>query len=169
VNDDQGGSSRLADLIETSTALQPGDSGGPLLDTRNRVIGVDAAASSRGGDSYAIPIDTAVSIARQIDAGHRSSTVHVGPTAFLGISLDPTQDVSGAAVAGVVPGGAADRAGLAAGDVITEFGGHAVTSPKSLQLLTRAATPGRSYQVVWIDQFGTQGSGTVRPASGPPQ
>ncbi len=169
VNDDQGGSSRLADLIETSADLQPGDSGGPLLDSRNRVIGVDAAASSRGGDSYAIPIDTAVSIVKQVDAGHRSSTVHVGPTAFLGVSVDPSQDVSGAAVAGVVQGGPADQAGLTVGDVITAFGGHAVTSSKSLQALTRAATPGRSYPIVWVDQYGTRSSGTVRPASGPPQ
>ena len=169
VNDDQGGSARLADLIETSADLQPGDSGGPLLDGKNRVIGVDAAASSRGGDSYAIPIDTAVSIAKQVVAGRSSTTVHVGPTAFLGVSIDPTQDVSGVAVAGVVQGGPADQAGIAAGDVITSFGGHAVTSPKSLQLLTRAATPGRSYQVAWIDQYGTRSSGTIRPASGPPQ
>ncbi len=178
VNDDQGGSARLADLIETDAALQPGDSGGPLLTGGNRVIGVDAAASTGGGfqsgsaDGYAIPINTAISIAKQIEAGHSSSTVHIGPTAFLGISLQPAgygPDVTGASVEGVVPGGAADQAGLTGGDVITSFGGHSVTSPTSLQLLLRQAKPGSSYQVIWLDQYGTQASGTVRPASGPPQ
>ena len=173
VNDDQGGSARLADLIETNAALQPGDSGGPLLNSKNRVIGIDAAASQQGGgDGYAIPIDTAISIAKQIAGGHRSATVHIGATAFLGISLQQAgygPDVTGASVEGVVPGGAADSAGLAAGDVITSFGGHTVTSPTSLQLLLRAASPGSSYQVIWIDQYGTQAGGTVHPASGPPQ
>ena len=83
------------------------------------MIGIDAAAS--GGFSfegseqgYAIPINRALKIAGQIEAGRRSSTVHVGPTAFLGIALsragDGDEDVAGALVEDVVsharrPGG----------------------------------------------------------------
>jgi S1-C subfamily serine protease len=177
VTDDQGLSRRLADLIETSAALQPGDSGGPLL-RQGRVIGVDAAGSSGSryqqftGDGYAIPIDTAISIVRQIDAGRRSASVHIGPTAFLGVALGGPYagDVSGVTVGGVVRGGAADRAGIAAGDLITGFAGHTVTTPTSLQLLLRQATPGSAVRISWIDgASGARHSATVRPASGPPQ
>jgi S1-C subfamily serine protease len=74
-------SRRMVGLIETSAPLLPGDSGGPLL-ASGRVIGVNVAGlrtSGFGGanDSYAIPINTAISIARQIESGRRSSTVHV--------------------------------------------------------------------------------------------
>ena len=159
VSDDQGGATRLSDLIETSAQLQPGDSGGPLLDSSGRVIGVDAAGSSgsrfqqSAGDGYAIPINTATAIVHQIEAGHVSSTVHIGPTAFLGVALSG-QDVSGAMVEGVVQGGPADKAGLAAGDLITSFGGRNVTSPTSLQLLLRQASPGKAYRITWVDQYG---------------
>ena len=81
----------LPGLIETTTPLRSGDSGGPLL-SGGRVIGIDAAASGgfyfRGSaQGYAIPINRALKIAGQIEAGRRSSTVHVGPTAFLGVGL----------------------------------------------------------------------------------
>ena len=174
VSDDSGGSSRLSDLIETSADLQPGDSGGPLLDSSGRVIGVDAAGSSgsrfeqSAGDGYAIPIDTAKAIVHQIESGHSTAIVHVGPTAFLGVALSG-EDASGALVTGVVQGGPADSAGLAAGDLITSFGGHSVTSPTSLQLLLRQASPGKAYRVTWIDQYGTASSATIRPVSGPAQ
>ena len=179
VSDDQGGSNRLTDLIQTSAHLQPGDSGGPLLSSRGRVIGVDAAASgvarfqSSGGEGFAIPIDTAVAIARQIEAGHRSSTVHIGPTAFLGVALGQSgyygQDVSGAVVDQVVPGSPADRAGVVAGDVITSLGGHPVSSRASLQRVLFQVSPGTPLRLTWIDQSGYANSATVRPASGPPQ
>ncbi len=174
VSDDQGASSRLSDLIETSAQLQPGDSGGPLLDSSGRVIGVDAAGSGSSrfeqsaGDGYAIPIDTATAIVHSIEAGQASATVHVGPTAFLGVGLSP-QDVSGAMIEGVVQGGPADKAGLAAGDVITSFGGHRVSSPTSLRLLLLQASPGKAYRITWVDQYGSAGSSTIRPLAGPPQ
>jgi S1-C subfamily serine protease len=90
VSDDQGGAVQLVDLLETDASLQPGDSGGPLLDSAHRVVGMDSAASAnfsfRGSsDAYAIPIDRAVSIAKQIVAGHGTAQVHVGGTAFLGV------------------------------------------------------------------------------------
>ena len=63
---------RLSGLIETDAALRPGDSGGPLVNTQGVVIGMDAAATtSRRGrttnDSFAIPINTALDVAHQID------------------------------------------------------------------------------------------------------
>jgi S1-C subfamily serine protease len=176
VSDDQGGSNRLVNLIQTNAPLQPGDSGGPLL-AGGHVIGVDAAAGGFGNgerEGFAIPINAAMSIARQIQAGQRSVTVHVGPTAFLGVLLDQSsgfegQDTPGALVRDVVPGSAADHAGLGQGDVITGLGGRAVTSPTGLQKVVLQASPGKPVRLNWVDAYGYRNSATIRPAAGPPQ
>jgi S1-C subfamily serine protease len=176
VSDDEGGTSRLAGLIETSAPLRPGDSGGPLL-RNGRVVGIDAAASagfafqSQGGEGYAIPIDTAISIAKQIHAGKRSSTVHVGATAFLGVRLGSSDyaQQAGAVVEGVQPGSPADRVGLEPGVMITRFGGHRVTSPNGLRNLVLRYSPGSAVKLGWVDEYTGSDSATVRLASGPPQ
>jgi S1-C subfamily serine protease len=173
VSDDNGGSNRLSGLIETSAPLRPGDSGGPLL-AGGRVIGVDAAADGSGTDGYSIPINTAMSIARQIQGGHRSATVHVGQTAFLGVLLASSgdfggQDVPGAQIRDTVPGSAADRAGLGSGDVITSLGGRAVNSAAGLQKLVLQASPGKALRIDWTDSYGYSNSATIRPTAGPPQ
>ena len=96
-SDDSGGSEMLTGLIQTNANVQPGDSGGPLLDPAERVVGIDTAASSSGSygyqdisrtsEGYAVPIATALSVVRQIESGDSSGTVHVGGTAFLGVNL----------------------------------------------------------------------------------
>jgi S1-C subfamily serine protease len=178
VSDDSGGSSRLTGLIETSAPLRPGDSGGPLL-RNGRVIGIDAAASSNlsyphgGGVGYAIPIDTAVRIVTQIDAGRGSSVVHVGPTAFLGVALGRTgyypQNVPGALVRDVVPGSPADEAGIEPGDVITSLGGKRISAATQLRNTILRLSPRRTVRVAWYDQLTGATSATVRLVSGPPQ
>lgn len=91
-------SEQLSGLIETNADIQPGDSGGALVNSYGQVIGMNTAASSgtqfqsesgqSAAQAYAIPIDKAESIAKQIEAGQSSSTVHIGATAFLGIETD---------------------------------------------------------------------------------
>jgi S1-C subfamily serine protease len=91
-------SEQLSGLIETNADIQPGDSGGALVNSFGQVIGMNTAASSgtqfqsesgqSAAQAYAIPIDKAESIAKQIEAGQSSSTVHIGATAFLGIETD---------------------------------------------------------------------------------
>jgi len=82
----QGGTARLQGLIRINAELQPGDSGGPLLDSSGRVVGIDTAAStgyafqSGSNDGYAIPIDRARAILGQIQASRSSASVHVGGT-----------------------------------------------------------------------------------------
>lgn len=98
-DDGDGTSEQLSGLIETNADIQPGDSGGSLVNTSGQVLGMDTAASggttfqyngqSQGNDGFAIPINTALSIARQIEAGNGSSTVHIGTTAFLGVEISP--------------------------------------------------------------------------------
>jgi len=95
-------SEQLTGLIETNADIQPGDSGGSLVNAYGQVIGMDTAASSGSqslgqsgaGQStttqaYAIPINDALSIARQIEAGTASADVHIGATAFLGVEIQP--------------------------------------------------------------------------------
>jgi len=177
VSDDDGVSNRLVGLIKTDAPLQPGDSGGPLL-ANGRVIGIDVAAGSSGSfsnsftEGYAIPINRVVSIAHQIQAGRRSTTVHVGPTAFLGVLLWPPDypnDSSGAIVKNVIPGLAAARAGVKSDDVITAAGGRAIASGADLRRVMLQAVPGQPLRLVWTDSSGSTRKATVRPAAGPPQ
>jgi S1-C subfamily serine protease len=178
--DGQGASEQLTGLLETNAPLQPGDSGGPLLNAANRVLGIDTAASagfffqSASNDAYAVPINRALAIARQVEAGKASATVHVGNTGFLGVQLQASGgsgDVSsaGALVAGVVTGSPADRAGLVAGNLITAIDGHPVTSLDTVPTLLLRKMPGDKVQLSWADQTGTQQTTSVTLASGPPQ
>jgi len=108
-------SEQLSGLIETNADIQPGDSGGALVNSYGEVIGMNTAASSgtqfqsesgqSAAQAYAIPIDKAESIAKQIEAGQSSSTVHIGATAFLGIETDGSNSGSGS-------GGSGDSGGF---------------------------------------------------------
>jgi S1-C subfamily serine protease len=179
VSDDQGGSEHLSALVGTNAALQPGDSGGPLEDSSGAVVGMDTAASLTGGfeftqqtnGGFAIPIDRAVAVARQIEVGRQSAAVHVGGTAFLGISATPAGGFgpAGVSVEGVFSGSPADRAGLAAGDEIVALGGKAITSENALVAALLAKHPGDKITVTWLDFTGEQQTATVTLASGPPQ
>jgi S1-C subfamily serine protease len=114
---------QLHGLIHHNAAIQPGDSGGPLVNQYGQVIGIDTAGGkSQSGQTqgFAIPINEAVTIARQIEAGTASATVHIGRTGLIGVQiLQATQAAangvpagSGAAVAGVLPSSPAANAGL---------------------------------------------------------
>jgi S1-C subfamily serine protease len=177
VGDDQGGSERLTGMIQTNAAVQPGDSGGPLLNASGQVVGMDTAASvasgfqqTTAGTGYAIPIDRALSVARQILEGDASSTIHVGGTAFLGVEVAANgYGGSGAVITSVVPGGPADAAGLAPGDLITSIGGHAVASPDGLTAVMLTQKPGAPVAATYIDQGGATQTASVALASGPPR
>lgn len=111
VRSDVGGASEhLAGLIKVAADIIAGDSGGALYDSDGEVIGMDTAASSGSADvtGYAIPIAQALTIARQIDDGDTSSTIHIGSTGFLGVQMAPAVfgGAGGALVAGTVDGSA---------------------------------------------------------------
>jgi S1-C subfamily serine protease len=173
---DGGISEQLKGLIRTDAALQPGDSGGPLLNAAGQVIGIDTAASvafalsGTSGDGFAIPINKALSIARQIIGGHASATVHVGSTPFLGLSVATQTDVSsGVVVSSVVGGGPADRAGIAAGEVITSVNGKPVASFTQLTTALLRHNAGATVSIGILDLTGTAATVPVHTSAGPPQ
>ena len=178
VRDEEGGTARLRGLIQIDAELQPGDSGGPLLDRNGRVIGIDAAASlgfsfqATGNEGYAIPINRALTLAREIQAGRASAAVHVGPTAFLGLSAQsagPGGASGGVLVAQVVAGGPADRAGIEPGNVITAVAGRTISSSSALASLVLGKKPGDTLRITWVDAYGNETTAGVRLSSGPPR
>jgi S1-C subfamily serine protease len=188
-----GTSEHLTGLIESNADIQAGDSGGPLVNAYGQVIGVDTAASSNfqfgspfGGSGFggsgssgsgqagatqgfSIPINTALSIARQIEAGQASSTVHIGATAFLGVGIAPSayQNSSGVTIEGAEPGTPAAGAGLAQGDVITSVAGQQVSSGTSIQQVLERYHPGDKISIAWTDTSGQSHTATVTLANGP--
>jgi S1-C subfamily serine protease len=163
---------QLSGLIRVAADIQPGDSGGPLVDNSARVIGVDTAAtaSSRaranGKEGFAIPINQAMEIARQITAGKGSATVHIGPTAFLGVQTSATNG-AGARIAAVVPGSPAEQAGLAEGDTITSLDGTRIDTAADVTAALVPHHPGDQVKVGWTDSSGRSHSATVKLATGP--
>jgi S1-C subfamily serine protease len=179
--DDSGANpENLTGLVETDAPIQPGDSGGPLATASGQVVAIDTAASS--GDqyqssstqAYAIPINTALGIAGQIENGDSSTTVHIGEAAMLGVEVEPAADASGAAsttgafIAEVVPGSPAASAGLSRGDVIVSLNGQAVDSPSDLSKLMSSRHPGERVTVGIDDSSGQLETVTLTLAAGPP-
>jgi S1-C subfamily serine protease len=171
---DGGASQRLSGLIEVAANIQSGDSGGPLVDRSGRLVGINTAASvdpqdkAAGGRGYSIPSNTAIAIARQIQAGTASSTIHLGQTALVGVSTtDATGQVSGAAVTGLLAGGPAQRAGVVTGNVIRTADGRAIGSAAALTALLDTHHPGDQIQLGWVDKGGNNRTAIVRLIVGP--
>jgi S1-C subfamily serine protease len=174
-SDGEGLSEQLVGLIRTNARLQPGDSGGPLLNAAGRVIGMDTAASvgfqlQSANESYAIPINRALALAKQMEAGVASANVHVGSTAFLGVSVGPAAGgQAGALVAEVVPGSPADHAGIVAGDTITALDGQTIATYDGLGPMLLQHAAGDTVTLDWLDQTGTAQTASIQTAAGPPQ
>jgi S1-C subfamily serine protease len=181
-----GTAERLSGLIHHTAPIQPGDSGGPLVSNTGKVIGIDTAASASSGfqfqssartQAFAIPINDAVALARQIEAGQASATIHLGPTGLLGVGVQSASQAaangvsagSGAVVQQALPGTPAARAGITGGDVIVAAGGHQVSSPSGLQSALEQFHPGDHVAITWTDQFGQTHSATLVLANGPAQ
>lgn len=176
----------LSGLIETNAHIEPGDSGGPMVTTAGKVIGMDTAASTTGGgfsfrssgtsttsapeQGYAIPINEAMTLAKKIEAGTSSNIIHIGKTAFLGVEITISSSTTpGAVVARVITGTPASQTSLAQGDVITSFGTTTVTSANSLSDAISAYHPGTKVSIAWTTPTGQHQTATVTLSNGPAQ
>src|ERR1700744_1680067 len=145
-----GSTETLNGLIQVDANIRPGDSGGPTVNSANQVIGRNTAASDNfhlgRGQGFAIPINTAMAIAGQIQGGG-SPTVHIGPTAFLGVGVNDAAGGAGAVVRQVIPTGPAAAAAFAPGDVITSINGQPVNSATALTAILDQHHPGENITV----------------------
>ena len=174
-----GTTEKLHGMIETNSPIEQGDSGGPLVNASGAVIGMDTAANSSGFTAnaaattgFAIPINSAMSIANTIRSGTATKTVHIGLSGFIGISNStscPTtgstgsgsSTASGAPICNVLSGTPAAAAGLAVGDTITSVNGQTISSFNALTTIMAPTHPGTKLSVVYVDQSGTQHTTTV--------
>lgn len=144
--------SSLDNYIQTDAAINFGNSGGPLINARGEVIGINAAISSRASNiGFAVPINGAVAILPQLRASGRVSRGYMGIALR---ELDPDLQQSlrlpvsrGAVVQDVTAGSPAERAGLKPYDVIIGFEGVEVVSDSDLISEIASRAPGTSTQV----------------------
>lgn len=131
-----------ADMIQTDAAIGSGDSGGPLLDAQGRMIGINAVTVGTGSSGaamgFAIPSNYALTVAQQLMAG--KAATH----ADLGAQASGATSPKGARIDSVTAGGAAQKAGLKAGDVVTELNGMVVESAADLKLAVRTCEAGQT-------------------------
>ncbi len=144
------GSGPYDDFIQTDAAVNPGNSGGPLIDARGAVIGINTAIFSQSGGWAGIGFSTPVNLAKEILPQLRErGRVTRG---FLGIATMPVPPEvereaklgsrDGALVAEVQPRSPAAQAGIKPGDVIVQYQGHEVHQPQDLSRRVAGTPPG---------------------------
>jgi putative serine protease PepD len=145
----------LPDSIQTSAAINPGNSGGALVDLRGQVIGIPTLAATdqesggaAPGIGFAIPSNTVKNIAAQLV---KSGKVTDSGRAALGIQASTVSDASGGVVGvgvtSVVSGGAADKAGIQAGDIIRKINGTEISDLQSLSSVLAELDVGQTVTV----------------------
>ena len=148
-------------FIQTDAAVNPGNSGGPLFDGGGRVIGINSQIYSQSGGfqglAFAIPIDVALNVKDQILEHGKVEHARMGVT-LQDLSQPLAQSFgldqpSGAVVAQVLPGSAAAKAGLKAGDVIVRMNGSEVATSGDVAGRVGLARPGQTFKLgVWRDK-----------------
>ncbi|MBL1280392.1 MAG: Do family serine endopeptidase [Fluviicola sp.] len=154
----------IESFIQTDAAVNPGNSGGALVNTKGQLIGINTAIASRTGSysgySFAVPVNLVKKVMRDlIDYG-------VVQRGYLGVQIaDITQeikennelkDTKGVFIAGVVEDGSAEKAGLKEGDVILKIGGKIVNSVASLQEEVGRRRPGDKVPVTIRNKKGQE-------------
>ncbi|MGH8031347.1 MAG: DegQ family serine endoprotease [Luteimonas sp.] len=146
---------RYVPFIQTDVAINQGNSGGPLLNTRGEVVGINSQIFSNSGGymgvSFAIPIDTAMNAVDQLKKTGKVSRGMIG-VQLQAITADDAKglglpDTRGALVADVTAGGGGEKAGIRAGDVIRSVNGAAVDQSSDLPPIVGAMAPGTRVQL----------------------
>ncbi|MEY4102629.1 MAG: hypothetical protein RIR88_763, partial [Actinomycetota bacterium] len=144
-------------VIQTDAAINPGNSGGALLDSKGRLIGINVAIASAGSSSsagniglgFALPSNLAKRVSAEIIASKKATH------GMLGAQVSDAAGKSGSTTVGayiekVTSGGAAEKAGIKAGDVVTQFNGVRVTDANDLTAQVRTAAGGSEATVTII-------------------
>ena len=137
----------IEDVIQTDAALNPGNSGGALADTHSRIVGINTAVAG-AGLGLAVPINaTTRRIISALLSDGRVRRAYLGLVSTP-IRLNPSTVIrtgqrEGLRIVEVLPGSPADRAGLAAGDILLTAGGRPVSNAESLQRLLFADAIGQ--------------------------
>jgi serine protease Do len=140
------------DFIQTDASINPGNSGGPLFNLKGEVVGINTAINPNGqGIGFAIPVDALKDVLEPLINNGRVDR------GYLGVLIQPVdaalakalgiEGTRGALVAEVVPGGAADRAGMKSGDVIVGVDGTNVPSSEELPRIVARHAPGTHAKV----------------------
>jgi len=148
----------LVSYIQTDVPINPGNSGGPLFNLKGEVVGVNSMIYSRTGGSmglaFAIPIDVAINVTKQIQEKGRVTRSRIG-VQIQEVSRETADafglgKASGALVNSVEKGGPADKAGIEQGDIIVKADGRTVNSSAELPRIITAIKPGtRIVLQVW--------------------
>src|SRR5919197_2481840 len=160
-------------VIQTDAAVNPGNSGGPLLNAKGQVIGVNSqiATAAGGGEgnigiSFSIPSNTVKQVLPSLENG--TAPQH----AYLGLQTTQPQNGNGALIAETTSGGPSDRAGLQQGDVVKSVGGYTISSPDDVAAAIADMKPGDQVKVT-VERNGSEKSFDVtlgqRPESVPSQ
>jgi S1-C subfamily serine protease len=153
-------SEQLSGMIQSDAAIQPGDSGGAIVNSSGQVVGMITAGDVQGFRSqtsttnYSIPTDTAISLVNRIQSGQAASDIVYGQVGFMGVSVRDT-NAGGAQVVTVQPGSPADSAGISPGAIISKVGGTTITSSASLGTAIRSHKAGDAVSISWTDQTGS--------------
>jgi S1-C subfamily serine protease len=160
---------RIEDYIQTDAAVNSGNSGGPLLDSRGRLIGINTSILSGGGGgndgiAFAVPSRILMYVVEQL---RTTGEVKRGSTgAILGsLNAERSRDfglgiVRGAVVENVAPGSSAEAAGLRRGDVVTRIQNRSVSNAGTVAATIGIAQPGTQVQVVYLRE-GREGRATL--------
>lgn len=159
-------------MIQTDASINPGNSGGPLIDVRGRVIGVNTSIFSQFGGSvgigFALPSNQARVVANLLIEEGKINRGMLGliPEDLKPYERDKHNVQAGAIVREVESGGPAERAGIQAGDIVTQVGDRPITNQLDLRVKMYEVEPGTSVRVEYL-RGGQTRSAEVQAATPP--
>ncbi|MFX1760043.1 trypsin-like peptidase domain-containing protein [Rhodococcus sp. Q1] len=162
---DNANQASVIDAIQTDAAINPGNSGGALVDMEGRLVGINTAIATAGGQSgsiglgFAIPVEQARRVAQElVDTGKATH-------AIIGVQVPSRDDAYGARVVEVVPDGPADRAGIPDDALIVRIDDRVVTDGDSLIAAIRSRAPGDTVKITYKTPDGNETTVDVVTAS----